>query len=125
MRSEASLDSPFARLGGWIADRPRVLLAVFAVLLAVGGIYGASAASHLPAGGYEMVGSESDLAVKEMEQRFSIGAADVLAIYRDPEGDVRDSLFASQILDMLEPVLAEEGVVGATSYFSTAQESLV
>ena len=125
MRSEASLDSPFARLGGWIADRPRLLLAIFAALLAVAGLYGASAAAHLPAGGYEMAGSESDLAVKEMEQRFGIGSADVLAIYRDPEADVRDSLFGTQILDMLEPVLADPDVVGATSYYSTAQESLV
>ena len=125
MRSEASLDSAFARLGGWIADRPRPLLVLFAVLVTVGGIYGASAASHLPAGGYEMPGSESDQAVKEAEKHFGIGAADVLALYRDPEDDVRDSIFGSQILDMLEPVLADEGVVGATSYFSTAQESLV
>ena len=125
MRSEASLDSVFARLGAWIADRPRALLVVFALLVAAGGIYGAPAASHLPAGGYEMPGSESDLAVKEAEARFGIGAADVLALYSDPEGDVRDTLFGTQILDMLEPVLADEGVVGATSYFDTAQESLV
>jgi RND superfamily putative drug exporter len=125
LRSEGSLDSPFARLGAWIADRPRALLALFALLVVAGGIYGASAASHLPAAGFEVPGSESDQAVKEAERRFGIGSADVLALYRDPESDVRDPLFGSQILDMLDPVLLDAGVVGATSYFDSAQESLV
>jgi RND superfamily putative drug exporter len=125
MRTEGSLDSPFARLGGWIADHPRKVLAVFAALLAVGGLYGASAASHLPAGGFEVPGSESDQAVKEAERRFGIGSADVLALYRAPGEDIRDVQFGAQILDMLEPVLEDEGVVGATSFYDTAQESLV
>jgi RND superfamily putative drug exporter len=125
MRSEASLDSTFARLGAWIADRPRGVLGVFAVLTAAGAIYGASAAQHLPAGGFEVPGSESDLAVKEMERRLGIGSADVLALYRDPGAEVRDVSFGAQILDVLDVVLQDEGVVGATSYYDTAQESLV
>jgi len=125
MRPQASLDSLFARLGAWIADRPRTVLAVFAVLLAIAGYYGASAAEHLPAGGFEVPGSESDLAVKEAQHHFGIGTADVLVLYRDPEEDVRDASFGTRILDALEPLLQDEGVVGASSYFDTAQESLV
>jgi RND superfamily putative drug exporter len=125
MRSEASLDSPFARLGAWIAGRPRAVLLTFAVLLAAAAVYGASAASHLPAGGFEVPGSESDLAVKEAEHHFGIGSSDVLALYRDPEEDVRDAQFGAQIQDVLDPVLQDEGVVGVTSYFDTGQESLV
>jgi len=125
MRSEASLDSPFARLGRWIAERPRALLAVFALLLAAAGWYGASAADHLPAGGFEVPGSESDRAVKQAEKRFGIGAADVLALYRTPEGDVRDVQFATRILDVLDGVLQNESVVGVTSFYDTAEESLV
>jgi RND superfamily putative drug exporter len=96
-----------------------------ATLLAAASVYGASAASHLPAGGFEVPGSESDLAVKEAERRFGIGAADVLALYRDPGGDVRDAQFAARILDLLEPVLADASVVGATTFYATGQESLV
>jgi RND superfamily putative drug exporter len=125
MRSEASHSSLFARLGRWIADRPRRVLAVMATLLAAAALYGASAASHLPAGGFEVPGSESDLAIKEMEQRFGVGAADVLVLYRNPASDVRNIQFATRILDLLEPVLEDEGVIRAVSYFDTAQESLV
>ena len=125
MRSEASHSSLFARLGRWIAARPLRVLAVMAALLAAAALYGASAASHLPAGGFEVPGSESDRAVKEAERRFGIGSADVLVLYRDPGADVRNIQFATRILDLLEPVLEDEGVVRATSYFDTAQESLV
>ncbi len=107
MRAEASLDSPLARLGAWISDRPRAVLAAFALLLAIAAVYGASAAEHLPAGGFEVPGSESDLAVKEAESHFGIGSADVLALYRDPRADVRNVHF------------------GSSSYFDTAESDLV
>jgi RND superfamily putative drug exporter len=125
MRSEASLDSLFARLGRAVADRPTPVLVAFALVFLVAAIYGAGAARHLPAGGFEVMGSESERAVKEAERRFGIGAADVLALYRDPAADVRDSQFGAVILDLLEAVLEEEAVVGATTYYDTAQESLV
>ena len=125
MRSDSSLDSPYARFGAALA-RGRVLVAAsFAALLAIAAIYGSSAADHLPAGGFEVPGSESDLAVKEAERRFGIGAPDVLVLFRDPESDVRDPLFGSLILDLLEIVFEDEGVVGATTYWDTSQESLV
>jgi RND superfamily putative drug exporter len=60
-----------------------------------------------------------------MERRFGMGAADVLVLYRNPETEVRNIQFATTILDLLESVLEDEGVVRATSYFDTAQESLV
>src|SRR5262245_30053967 len=125
MRSEASLDSHFARLGHWISARPIPILVLFAVLLALAGFYGATAAQHLPAGDFEVPGSESDLAVKEAERRFGIGSADVLVLYRDPRADVRDAQFGTRILDLLDAVLGDEGVVGATTYYDTGQESLV
>jgi len=125
MRSQATPDSVLARLGAWIAGRPRAVLAAFAVLLAAAGLYGASAAEHLPAGGVEVPGSESDLAVKEAERHFGIGSADVLVLYRDPRADVRNVHFASLVLDLTDTVLQNEGVVGASSYFDTAEPGLV
>ena len=125
MRSEASFDTPYARLGLALARARFMVVGAFAALLAVAGLYGASAADHLPAGGFEVPGSESDLAVKEAERRFGIGAPDVLVIYRDPSSDVRDPLFGSLILDLLEIVFEDDGVVGATTYWDTNQESLV
>src|SRR4029077_12073789 len=87
--------SRFARLGAWLADRHRWVLASFALLLGAAGLYGASAAEHLPAGGFEVPGSESDLAVKAAERHFGIGSADVLALYRDPHADLRNVHFGS------------------------------
>ena len=125
MRSEASLDSPYARLGAALARGRVGVVAIFAALLAVAAVYGSSAADHLPAGGFEVPGSESDLAIQEAERRFGIGAPDVLVIYRDATSDVRDPLFGSLILDLLEVVFEDDGVVGATTYWDTNQESLV
>jgi RND superfamily putative drug exporter len=125
MRSQTTQGSLFARFGGWIAERPRAVLAAMAALLAAASVYGASAASHLQAGGFEVPGSESDLAVKEAERRFGVGTADILALYRDRSADVGDARFGARLLDLLEPVLEDEGVVGATTYFDTGQESLV
>jgi RND superfamily putative drug exporter len=125
MRSDASLDSPYARFGAALAHARFAVIAVFAALLAIAAIYGGGAAEHLPAGGFEVPGSESDLAVKEAERRFGIGAPDVLVIYRDATSDVRDPLFGALILDLLEVVFEDDGVVGATTHWDTGQESLV
>jgi RND superfamily putative drug exporter len=125
MRSQASANSRFARLGRWIADRPRAVLAVFAFLLAAASVYGASAARHLPAAGFEAPGSESDRAAKQAESSFGIGSADVLALYRNREVDVRDAQFATRILDLIDTVVQDDGVISVASFYDTAQESLV
>ncbi|HTO53567.1 MAG TPA: MMPL family transporter [Myxococcota bacterium] len=117
--------STLARLGAWIADRPAAVLVVFAALLAAAALYGASAADDLPAGGFEVPGSESDLAVKEAESHFGVGSADVLALYRDPGGDVRNAQFGSVIVDLGDGLLGSPGVVGVSSFFDTGDSSLV
>jgi RND superfamily putative drug exporter len=125
MSAGAQHDSLLARLGLWIADRPRPVLVLFAVLLAVAAVYGASAADDLPAGGFEVPGSESDLAVKAAETHFGIGSADVLALYRDPGEDVRNAQFGSWIFDLTDTLLSTPGVVGAASYVDTTDAGLV
>ena len=125
MRSEASLTSPFARLGAWIARRAKWVLAAFAVGIVAMGFYGASVEDHLTAGGLDVPGSESALAAEEAARRFGIGAADVLVLYRNPSGDVQGAEFGSRIIDSLEPVLADAGVVGATTVYDTNQKTLV
>ena len=125
MRSEASLTSPFARLGAWIARRMKWVLAAFAVGIVAMGFYGASVEDHLTAGGLDVPGSESARAAEEAARRFGIGAADVLVLYRNPSGDVQGAEFGSRIIDSLEPVLADAGVVGATTVYDTNQKTLV
>jgi RND superfamily putative drug exporter len=125
VRSEASLTSPFARLGAWIARRAKWVLAAFAVGIVAMGFYGASVEDHLTAGGLDVPGSESARAAQEAARRFGIGAADVLVLYRNPSGDVQGAEFGSRIIDGLEPVLADAGVVGATTVYDTNQKTLV
>jgi len=125
VRSEASLTSPFARIGAWIARRSGAVLALFAVAITAMGFYGASVEEHLSAGGLDVPGSESALAAEEAARRFGIGAADLLVLYRNPEGEVRDAEFGSRIIDGLEAVLTDAGVVGATTVYDTNQKTLV
>lgn len=125
MRTESSLDSGFARLGAWIARHARAVLAASVAALALAGLYGASVEEHLPAGGLEVPGSESDRAASEAAHRFGVGAADVLVLFRNPEGEVRDAIFGSQVFDALAPVLDDPGVVGATTVYETDQDALV
>jgi RND superfamily putative drug exporter len=125
MRSEASENSRFAALGRWIADHCRMVLLAFAALLAAASVYGSSAAKHLPAGGFEAPGSESDRAAQLAARNFGIGSADVLALYRNREASVRDAQFATQILDVLDSVSQDDGVIGTTSFYDTNQDSFV
>jgi uncharacterized membrane protein YdfJ with MMPL/SSD domain len=125
MRAEASLSSPFARLGAWIAARPRPVLAAFAVGLALAALYGRSVAEHLPTAGLEVIGSESARVREEAARRFGIGSADVVILFRNPEGDVRDPLFGSLVIDALDPVLSDPGVLGATTLYDTDDAALV
>jgi len=83
---------------------------VFAVVITGMGFYGASVEETWRSR-LDVPGSESALAAEEAGRRFGIGAADLLILYRNPEGDVRDAEFGSRIIDGLEPVLADAGVV--------------
>jgi len=125
MRSQVSSSSSFARLGRFVALRaPAVLLALGGLLaLAIG--YGAPVSRHLATGGLEAVGSESAYAREVLAERFGISGADVLVVYRNPTGTVRDPLFGTRIVDALDPVLADEGVLGVLSLYDTNSDALV
>jgi RND superfamily putative drug exporter len=125
MQSEASLTSPFARLGAWIARHTRIVLVAFVIALVLAGSYGASVTQHLPSAGLEVPGSESFLAAEEAARHFGVGSADVLLLVRNTEGDVRDPFFGSLLIDALEPVLADPDVVGALTVYDTNQDTLV
>ena len=125
MRAQASLHSPLARLGASTARHARAVMAAFVVLLALAASYGASVTEYLSAVELEVIGSESARVRAEAARRFGIGAADVLVLYGNPDGDVRDPLFAIRIIDGLEPVLSDDGVLGAITLYDTNEPSLV
>ena len=90
---------------------------------AAAAVYGASAAKHLPAAGFEAPGSESDRAAsKRAELRLDRPTARALP---QPRARRPRQPFAARILDVIDTVVQDEGVIGVTSYYDTAQESLV
>jgi RND superfamily putative drug exporter len=125
MRSDASHGSAFAHLGDWLARHALLVVACFAVLLAAAAFYGSSVARHLPGGGLEVPGSESARAMEEAARRFGVGSADVLALYRSADVPVQDPRVAFALLDSLDPVIADPGVLSVTSVFDSAQKTLV
>ena len=92
-----------------IARHAKWVLAASVLAIVVMGLYGASVEDHLPAGGLDVPGSESARAAEQAAKRFGIGAADVLALYRNPDGDVLDAEFGSRVIDSLDPVLSRPG----------------
>jgi RND superfamily putative drug exporter len=117
---------PFAAIGAWVAGRPRQVAAVFAVLLAISAFYAAAASRHLPAGGFDVPGSDSDRVTELSEQRLGIGKPDLVLLYRRSDGgDMRSSQAAVLVSDALDAVLGDPDVLGATSYYDTSLDALV
>jgi len=118
--------TPFTRLGAWVSDRPRGVAAVFAVLLAVSAVYAASVASRLPAGGFDVPGSDSFRVSEISQERLGVGKPDLVLLYaRKDGGDMKTPQAAALVSDALDPVLADPDVLGVTSYYDTSLDSLV
>ena len=77
---------PFAAIGAWVAERKRSVVACFAVLLAASGFVAAAASRHLPAGGFDVPGSDSYRVTELSEQRLGIGKPDLVLLYRRSDG---------------------------------------
>jgi RND superfamily putative drug exporter len=117
---------PFAALGAWVAGRPRQVAAVCAVLLAISAFYAATASRHLPAGGFDVPGSDSDRVTELSQQRLGVGKPDLVLLYRRSDGgDMRSSQAAVLVSDALDAVLGDPDVLGATSYYDTSLDALV
>ena len=125
MHADAAPNSFVARVGDWLARRACLVLLVSGVLLAAAGWYGSNVSSYLSAAGLEAPGSESDREMQDAANRFGVASADVLLLYRNADGSVRNATFASRIIDALDPVLADPGVLGATTLYDTGKRELV
>ncbi len=117
---------PFVALGAALVRRPRTVAAVFALLLALAGLYAASVSQRLPAGGFDVPGSASDRVTELSEQRLGIGKPDLVLLYRRSDGGgMRTSQAAALVSDALDPVLDDPDVLGATSYYDTNLDTLL
>ena len=117
---------PFAAIGASVAKRPRAIAAGFAALLVLSAVYAASASRHLPAGGFDVPGSDSHRVTDLLEQRLGIGKPDLVLLYRRSDGgDMKSSQAAALVFDALDAVLDDPEVLGATSYYDTNLDALL
>ncbi len=118
--------SPFTRIGAFVSARPRVVVASFAVLLAVCGVYAASVAERLPAGGFDVPGSDSFRVSEVSQARLGVGKPDLVMLYQRTDGGDMKSVEATVLVsDALDAVLADADVLGATSYYDTSLDALL
>ena len=97
----------------------------FLVVAVACALYGASAARELVASGLAVPGSESDRAARILAERLGVGSPDIVAMLHAPGGDVRDPDYAGFVVEGLEPLFADPGVLGVTSFYDTGLEKLV
>ena len=118
--------TPFTRLAAWVAARPRAVAGLFAVLLTLSALYAASVAQRLPAGGFDVPGSDSFRVSAVSQERLGVGKPDLVLLYRRSDGgDMKTPQAAALVSDALDPVLSDEDVLGVTSYYDTNLDSLV
>jgi len=117
--------SPFRRLAAWLTRRRRPVVLAFVLVSVAAGVYAASVASRLRSAGLEAPESESNRVASILFERLGFGQPDVVVILHTPGESVRDSGFATRVLDALEALHEDEGVATALSYYNTGLESLV
>ncbi len=113
----------FARIGHFVSEHPRALTVSMLAFLTVIGLWGADVARHLHAAGFDAPDSESARVSDQLGHRLGFREPDVVALFHDPGGDVRDPDFASLMLDGLEPLTEDEGVAGFSTYYDTGSDS--
>jgi RND superfamily putative drug exporter len=118
--------SAFTRLGAWVTARPRAVCAVFALGLALSGGYAAEVARRLPAGSFDVPGSDSFRVTEVAQARLGVGKPDLVLLYeRTDGGDMKSSQAAALVSDALDAAVSDPDVLGVTSYYDTSLESLL
>jgi uncharacterized membrane protein YdfJ with MMPL/SSD domain len=122
----APATSPFTRLGAFVAARPRAVCAAFALLLVLSGAYAAQVARRLPAGSFDVPGSDSFRVTEVAQARLGVGKPDLVLLYeRTDGGDMKTAQAAALVSDALDAVVSDPDVLGVTSYYDTSLDSLI
>jgi RND superfamily putative drug exporter len=109
-----------------VAARPRTIAVVFAGLLVLSASYAASVAQRLPAGGFDVPGSDSFRAGAVSQEKLGVGKPDLVLLYRRSDGGEMKTVQAAVLVsDALDPVLTDPEVLGVTSYYDTSLEALI
>ena len=97
---------------------PRLILAVAAVVMAITGIFGASIANHLSAGGFQDPHSESAQAARLLSEKFQQSDQQLLVTVTDPDGanSARSRAVGTDIVTLFD---ASPHVLSVTSPWTT------
>jgi putative drug exporter of the RND superfamily len=106
------------RLGRFLARRPRRVLAVTGVFVALGALVGPTVSSHLSSGGFDDPSSESAHAAARIERIFGVSDPDVVLIVKAREGSVDDAPVRRDGIALTRSLAEEEGVLRVDSYWS-------
>jgi RND superfamily putative drug exporter len=103
-----------------MARRPRRVLILFVLAIALMGALGAGLFPRLQAGGYDDPGSESSAAQSALADRFGVDEpVAVLAV--EVSAGVDDSAGAAQATALVTAISEVPGVNGVTSYWTSGQ----
>ncbi|NEE00977.1 MMPL family transporter [Phytoactinopolyspora halotolerans] len=115
----------FDRWGRAVARRRRSVLLVAVVIAIVGGGFGVGVFDATVQGGYEDPNSEAVQAERLMESDPAVTSADVVAVYRAPDGGRVDTeAFGSRVQEAIDR-LPEDAVAGATTYWDSGATFLI
>lgn len=113
----------FNHIAALATRRPRLLLAVAGVLIALCGVLGSGVESRLGAGGVTDPSAESSLVAAAVEEYAPQAAPDVVLLVTAPE-DVASPGVAAPGLRLTERLAETPGVEGVSSYWRTPVSAL-
>jgi putative drug exporter of the RND superfamily len=108
----------FAKLGGGLVRRRRIVVALFAIGFLLAAATGTDVADKLSTGGFEDPSADSTRARDLLDETFDAGEPSVVLLVTAAEGTVDDPEVAAAGLAVTEQLAAIDGVDEVVSYWS-------
>ncbi|MFA9400248.1 MAG: MMPL family transporter [Acidobacteriota bacterium] len=102
---------PLGRLGRWTATHFRIVVAVWAVIAIVFGVFAPGVEKALSGAGWESTGSESVLTRDEIDKNFKgLGSYGLLVVVSSPSMSADDPAFKQTVAEVEDTLKAEPAV---------------
>ncbi|MFK4071139.1 MMPL family transporter [Streptomyces sp. NPDC029674] len=107
-----------------ITSRPRILLAITALLLAAAGVIGGGLTDRLQLGGTEDPAAESSRALTVLNEKFPASQPNLVLLVRSGRDGRDGAATARQGTGLAQRLSREEGITGVLSYWQTKDPAL-
>ena len=114
----------FERMGLALVRRRRSVLIATMVLVVAAGVFGGGVVDRLTSGGFEDENSESFEAAETLKEEFGVEAPNLVLLVTAESGTVDDPAVVEGGRTLTEELVAEEGIEGVASYWSTGAPTL-